>query len=315
MIIAIVLFLCGLGLSAFFSGSETGLYRVSRTRLVLDGLDGSASAKALIWLLNRPAIFVATTLVGNNVANFVTSFALVWGVAQCFGHSSTAELLGPMLMTPVVFVFGELLPKYLFYQAPYRMLTMVRPLLLIATVVFLPVSLVLGLLGTVLSWLTGQTPFRLQLAMARGELDQVMRAGQEAGILGAGQRSLVQQLFVVGNQPAVSFAVPPDRLAAVDSPIDPQIAVQKARRQNHPIILVRRGGRVIGYLRYSNLFGGQETPEVRPVIRGRINDRHLSLLLRMYDAGSEVAVLSDDKGEMRYCVTRRQLLQPMLKTL
>jgi len=37
MMLAAILFLIGVSLSAFFSGSETGLYRVSRTRLVLDG--------------------------------------------------------------------------------------------------------------------------------------------------------------------------------------------------------------------------------------------------------------------------------------
>ena len=50
-------------------------------------------------------------------------------------------------MTPIVFVFGELLPKYLFYHAPYRLITATRPFLLAATVLFAPVSLMLGLLG------------------------------------------------------------------------------------------------------------------------------------------------------------------------
>ena len=73
-------------LSAFFSGSETGLYRVSRTRLVLDGLAGSRAARGIVWLLNHPSIFVATTLVGNNLANYVHQLRdrdgggrVVWG--------------------------------------------------------------------------------------------------------------------------------------------------------------------------------------------------------------------------------------------
>ena len=115
MIVAGLLFLLGLSLSAFFSGSETGFYRVSRTRLVLDGLSGSKMARWMIWLLNHPAIFVATTLVGNNLANYVTSLAIVMGVAIWFGVGSSAELLGPIFLTPIVFVLGELLPKYLFY--------------------------------------------------------------------------------------------------------------------------------------------------------------------------------------------------------
>ncbi len=313
IILAIVLFLFGLVLSAFFSGSETGLYRVSRTRLVLDGLGGSRGARALIWLLNRPTIFVATALVGNNLANFLTSFALVLGIGVLFVDSSLAEMLGTILMTPIVFVFGELLPKHWFFQAPYRLLNRVRPFLLLAMVVFLPVSLLLALLAAALHALTGQTPFRLRLAMARGELAQLLRAGEEAGILHSGQRSLAEQLFDVGNRLAVSFAVPLDRLAAVDLPID-QETKAAARRQNHPIVLVRRKGRIVGYLRYSELVTGEQQVEIRPVIRVTLTERHLPTLLKLYDEASEVALLCDENRQPLSVVTRRQLLQPMLKS-
>ncbi|MGB7345104.1 MAG: DUF21 domain-containing protein [Pirellulaceae bacterium] len=313
MMFAAILFLVGLGLSAFFSGTETGLYRVSRTRLVLDGLSGSRAAKGLVWLLNHPAIFVATMLVGNNVANYLASFAIVTAVAVMFHGSATAELIGPVLMTPIVFVLGELLPKSLFYQAPYRLLSAVRPFVLLATILFAPISLVLGLLGNLLRLITGQTPFQLRLAMARSELDQVLQAGEEAGILVAGQRSLAQKLFQVGNQPAVMFGVQPDRLPIIEGPVDVIAAAHQARRKNHPIVLVRRSGRIVGYLRYADLCLAQPMSTPRSVIRGHMNDRHLKTLLRLYDAASDVAILFDDGGEMRYVVTRRQLLQALVK--
>ncbi|MCC9599803.1 CNNM domain-containing protein [Stieleria sp. JC731] len=309
---SIAIFLFGLVLSAFFSGSETGLYRVSRTRLVLDALDGSPPARAMIWLINRPTIFVATTLVGNNIANFLTSFAIVMLVGELFGASSTAELIGPMLMTPIVFVFGELLPKYWFFQAPYRLLNLVSPLILLATVVFLPVSMVLAGLSILLSLVTGQTPLRLRLAMARGEFMQILRAGEEAGVLHSGQRSLVEQLFDTGSQMAISYAVPLDRLATVDMPLSEEEA-NRARRQNHPIVLVRNKKRIVGYVRYSELATAGADAEVRPVIRESIHGRHLKVLLRLYDAASEVALLCDDHDNTQSVVTRRQLLQPMIK--
>lgn len=313
MILALVLFLVGLVCSAFFSGSETGLYRVSRTRLVLDGLSGSRAARLLVWLLNHPAIFVATTLVGNNVANYITSLSIVMAVSASFGGNATAELLGPMLMTPLVFVFGELLPKYLYYHAPYRLLRATRPFLIAATVLFAPVSLLLGLLGNLLRALTGETPLRLRLGMARGELDQVLRAGHEAGILAAGQRLLAQSLFQAGNQPAVLFGVPPGRLPMVDMPVDAETARQRARRRNHPIVLVRKAERIVGFLWYADLCRSEPTLEPLPVIRGRTSERHLRVLLRLYDARSYVAVLYDERGEVRSVVTRRQLLQPLMK--
>ncbi|MEM0924672.1 MAG: CNNM domain-containing protein [Planctomycetota bacterium] len=308
------LFLFGLVLSAFFSGSETGLYRVSRTRLILDGLGGSTAARIMIWLLNRPAIFVATALVGNNLANFVTSFAIVYGIHELFDGSNAAEIIGPILMTPFVFVFGELLPKHWFFLAPYRLLVLIRPLLIAATILLIPVTLILAALAAALQSLTGQTPFRLRLAMARRELAQVLRAGEEAGILHAAQRSLAEQLFEVGNQLAISFAVPLDRLATVEMPIDVDGAATIARRKNHPIVLVRRDDMIVGYVRYTEMVGQQDEVEIRPVIRVSQTERHLPALLKLYDGASEVALLCDENGEPQSVVTRRQLLEPLNKS-
>jgi len=312
MILAIGAFFVGLMLSAFFSGSETGLYRVSRTRLVLDGLSGSLAGRGLVWLINHPAIFVATTLVGNNLANYFTSASIVLFVQSGVHGGAGLELAATVLMTPVVFVFGELLPKHLFYQAPYRLLTSTRWLLLLATVLFAPVSLVLGLLGSALRLLTGETPFRLRLAMARGDLDRLLRAGHEAGILAAGQRSLAQNLFDIGNQLAIQFGVRPDRLAVVDSPVDLDVARREARRHNHPLVLVKRRGRIIGFYRFADLVHRDAVPDPQAVVRCNASDRHLNVLLNLYDAHSDVAVLYDPAGQLRGVVTRRQLVEPLL---
>ena len=148
--------------------------------------------------------------------------------------------------------------------------------------------------------------------MARGELDQVLRQGHEAGILAAGQRSLAQQLFEVGNQAAISFGVPANRLAVVDAPVDVE---QRGTGcgHNHPIVLVSRGGRIVGFVWYADLCVRHPRVELMPTIRGRVSDRHPQILLRLYDAGSEVAVLLDDGGDVRSVVTRRQLVQPLIK--
>ena len=48
MMLAVLLFIIGLSLSAFFSGSETGFYRVTRWRLVLESREGDAVARGLL---------------------------------------------------------------------------------------------------------------------------------------------------------------------------------------------------------------------------------------------------------------------------
>ena len=66
---SVILLIIGVRLSAFFSGNETGFYRVSFLRLGTDAHAGDRQASQLIWFSQNPSYFVATTLVGNNIAN------------------------------------------------------------------------------------------------------------------------------------------------------------------------------------------------------------------------------------------------------
>jgi hypothetical protein len=151
--------------------------------------------------------------------------------------------------------------------------------------------------------------------MARSELDQVFRHGQEAGILGTGQRFLAQRLLEVGDRAAISYGVAVDRLAVIDAPIDVNEARYRARRANHPIVLVRRAGRIVGFVWYADLCASKPLRDWNPVVRSKVDDRYLQVLLKLYDAGSEVALLRGEGGIVKSVVTRRQLVQPLIKSV
>lgn len=133
MITMFLIFLLGFGglvLSAFFSGTEIGFYRTSRVRLVLDAKGGDWIARLLVALGNRPVLFIATILVGNNIANNLVSLALVIGTEASFGtvHKGV-EILVPLVFAPFLFVYGELIPKQVFLQAPRRLLGRAGPMM------------------------------------------------------------------------------------------------------------------------------------------------------------------------------------------
>ena len=141
----------GLGLAPerLFSGAETGFYRATRLRLVLDAMGGDALARGLVCSSNHPSLFVATALVGNSLANYCVSLgAWSWLPTRCFPRQAARGRVGwpRCCWRPVLFVYGELLPKNLFLQAPNRLLRRGGPLLLVFVVLLLPVSaLVVGL--------------------------------------------------------------------------------------------------------------------------------------------------------------------------
>ncbi len=112
--IAIGITLLGLALSALYSGLETGLYTVNKIRLDVRASSGVASAKRLLSLLHQPTRMLAVLLVCNNIANYLASY----GVARLLEETQ----LGPwvaigvnaVVMIPILFIFGEVLPKDLF---------------------------------------------------------------------------------------------------------------------------------------------------------------------------------------------------------
>ena len=112
--IAIVITVIGVLMSALYSGLETGLYTINKIRLDVRASTGWASAKRIRHLVDHPSRMLAVLLVCNNVANFLASY----GAARILDATSfspwMAILINTIVMVPILFVFGEVLPKDLF---------------------------------------------------------------------------------------------------------------------------------------------------------------------------------------------------------
>ncbi len=304
MIGSLILFVGGVFLSAFFSGSETGFYRATRVRLMLDALGGDWIARGLIWLTNNPALFVATTLIGNNVANYVTSLAIVLISEQVMPDGwQWTDVAAPIVFSPIVFVYGELLPKNLFFLAPNRLLRAGGPLFLFFTLLFLPVSALLWVLGRLLQYVVGESPEQLQLSLARKELRRVFDEGHEAGVLRPAQRRLAQSLLSLAGEHVGRYAIPSSRLPSVPHGVAKEDVYRITRRRRSPVVLVREtdGRRTMGYVRVLDL-RLNENPRVtdyRSLLDISEAETPIAAMMQMQTAGELVARVVDAEGRAR----------------
>jgi len=309
----------GLLLSAFFSGSETGFYRATRLRLLLDAMAGDRVARGLHWLTNHPALFVATTLVGNNTANYLTSAAIVIGTqALVTGHGHMAELIAPLLLAPILFVYGELLPKYLFLHAPNRLLRRVGPMFFGFVGLLFPVSAVLWGLNNLIERLMGHSPEQVRLTLARRELRGVLEEGHEAGLLHPAQRGLAQGIFAVANRPVVEFITPLERLPRARSDMTRSEVLQVASRYRIPVVPVespKTPGKLIGYYRVIDLglSRGEEIGPMRRLLDLPTHTSHVAALTQMQSAGETLAHVIDDQGETVGIVSADRLREPLFR--
>jgi Mg2+/Co2+ transporter CorB len=111
-------------LSAFFSGSETGLMTLNRYRLRHMAKAGNRGARLAEILLARPDRLIGTILVGNNIVNsaaVVTATVIAQRSYDTFGISEEfAVSVGGILVTLLILIFGEVTPKTLAAIHPER---------------------------------------------------------------------------------------------------------------------------------------------------------------------------------------------------
>ncbi len=105
--------LAGLLFSALYSGMETGVYVLNKIRLDLLAESGRKSAGVLRRILAAPTNLLAVLLVGNNLANYATTF-VVSTMFVLTGRERFAELYTLAVATPLLFVLGESVPKNIF---------------------------------------------------------------------------------------------------------------------------------------------------------------------------------------------------------
>lgn len=118
-------------LSAFFSGSETGMMSVNRYRLRHLAQQGHSGAKRIQFLLERPDRLIGLILIGNNLVNIAASAIATILCLRWFGDAGI--IIATFGMTLIVLVFAEVTPKTIAALHPERIATpssfVIKPLL------------------------------------------------------------------------------------------------------------------------------------------------------------------------------------------
>ncbi|WP_370401545.1 HlyC/CorC family transporter [Sulfitobacter sp. JB4-11] len=131
----IILFL--LVLSGFFSGSETALTAASRGKLRVQADKGSRGATRALELTEDTERLIGSVLLGNNLVNILAASLATALFTRLFGESGVA--LATLVMTLLVLVFAEVLPKTYAISNSERAAALVARPIGIVVLVFAPV--------------------------------------------------------------------------------------------------------------------------------------------------------------------------------
>lgn len=154
----VILFL--LLLSAFFSGSETALTAVSRPRLSQLDRRGDIAARRALRLTDQPERLIGAILLGNNLVNILASAIATAVFIEVYGQSGV--VYATLVMTALVLIFAEVLPKSYALSKPVRVARFVSKPVTITVAILAPIVAAVQFISRrvlILFGTTGSDPF------------------------------------------------------------------------------------------------------------------------------------------------------------
>lgn len=214
--VPLLLILLGLFLSAVFSGSETGLYSLSRSRLDVEVRRGARGAGLVRRLTERRATVLITILIGNNVALEFMTLTAEHAFEQADLAAWKRDAFLALVLTPVVFLFGELLPKDLYHRRPHALMRVSAPILVLFRYLFWPLERILKLLTWLLESMLGFESEQIVRRSGRIELLGALAEGRAAGALEPHAEELARNALKLRTLPVSRAMIPWDRVNTVD---------------------------------------------------------------------------------------------------
>ncbi|MAF27443.1 MAG: CNNM domain-containing protein [Gemmatimonadota bacterium] len=258
------------GMSAFFSGAETGILSAGRARLEVLAGRGYADAKRALALVRDRERVLAGTLVGTNLSTVAaSSLATAWCVEQWGDHGPA---VATALLTPFMLFSAEILPKAFFRTHSVARLRAVASPLRIAVLVLSPLTVIAtagaGLLLTLLRVpASGRTP-----VFRREDLERVFSGGDAAGASSGGDSEnalrMARQALGLSGKRVADAMTPIDLVASVVA----ESSVADARQvfasgDGRPLAVVDRAGLVIGFLATKAVLGLPGETSLGPLAR------------------------------------------------
>jgi Mg2+/Co2+ transporter CorB len=123
--------------SAFFSGSETGLTTASRARLTEMQRRGSKRAATVLKLTEMPERLIGALLLGNTLANITASAVATAALIKVFGDSGA--VIASVFLTVIILIFAEVMPKTYAIAYPDKVATSVAPIMRLIVAILGPI--------------------------------------------------------------------------------------------------------------------------------------------------------------------------------
>ncbi len=224
--------------SAFFSGSETALFSLSRLDLQKLRRDRHPQSETLHALLDQPRRLIISILCGNELVNIAATANLAGILFYLYGDER-AGLVNVLVMFPLLLLFGEVTPKTIAVSNPVRISAglVAAPLNLWARAVTPLRRVVRVAADLITTWIVGQERARENILMV-DEFRTLLADVADDGILDATERVLIDNLLEASETEIVEIMTPRTRIDFLRDDMEVPEMIERFRAIRHPRVPV-----------------------------------------------------------------------------
>ena len=241
-------------LSAFFSGSETALTAASRGKLRAQADKGNKGAARALNITEDNERLIGSVLLGNNLVNILAASLATALFTRTFGESGVA--LATLVMTLLVLIFAEVLPKTYAITNAERAAALVSPIIRLVILIFAPVvaavrALVRGILG-----LFGvKTDPESQILAVREEIAGAISLGHSEGAVEKEDRDRLLGALDLGDRTVDEIMRHRSDIEMINADLPPQDVLEQCLGSAHTRLPVYRNDpeNIIGVIHAKDL--------------------------------------------------------------
>ncbi|MEX2650613.1 MAG: HlyC/CorC family transporter [Alphaproteobacteria bacterium] len=227
--------------SAYFSGSETALTAASRARLHHLEIEGNQRAALAYKLMGERERLIGTILVGNNLVNISSSALATSALIRLFGDAGVAY--ATIIMTLMIVIYGEILPKSYAIRNADRLAMRVAPTMRVLMAVMRPVTGALHVFVRATQRLLG---LGLDLgavsgAIAREELKGAFALHARHGGLVKDERAMLDSVLDLGEVEVGQVMTHRRGIRMIDAGMSPAAIVDTVLKSGHTRLPVWEG--------------------------------------------------------------------------
>jgi CBS domain containing-hemolysin-like protein len=307
-------------LSGFFSSSETALFSISRTKARhLAKMSGNANA-LIKEMKDDPHRLLSTILIGNNAVNVAASAIasrMAFDIFQAYQMGtapSYAVGAVTLVMTFLILVFGEVIPKSVATRNSVLIARFVIYPIYWCSILFWPIVIFLDFIPK----LTGkikQTP-----AVTEEELMTFVEVVEEEGEIKEAEKELIHNIFEFDDTNASEILTPRADMFVIeaDAPLD--LKVIAASGFTRIPVIEESIDNVVGILNVKDLLAhhadGQTTSDVRAIMRQPYfvpEHKKLDSLLKQFKKRkSHMAIVVDEHGGISGLITLEDAIEELV---